>query len=161
MVCASIGCANIWGFADLREPDDAGAPDHDASDARSEATPTIDSDSSSSGEASSDAGVMMAEAACSLANSASCRGKCGSATASCGCLRDLSTDMQYCGMVGAGMQREGCADDLACAPGFGCDPDTGQCEHWCRPTSTTCPVGTDCYLEAGVFFQGTAFGRCL
>jgi hypothetical protein len=73
----------------------------------------------------------------------------------------MATNTQYCGDVGAGLQGVGCADDLACAAGYGCDPSTFHCEHWCRLGSTMCPMSTACDLEAGVFFANEAFGRCL
>ena len=168
-IVATAACANIWGFADLKQAEDAGE-----ADGASDALPAVDHGFGDDGaghfvdviEASAvdvfpdalDGGVP--EAACNLTSGMSCKGKCGSGN-TCGCLPNNVTHTVYCGDAGSKAQGANCASDSECSPGLGCYSVTHACEHWCRPT-TTCPSNTQCsYPDAAAVYNGESFGRCL
>jgi hypothetical protein len=139
-------CANVWGFAELTsENRDAAqdSPGGDAGDGEADAGTMADAADS----ASSDAG------GCNLANDSICTGKCAGNATPCGCLPNATTKTSYCGVAGTGRQGTNCSTDLDCAPGYGCLMTTGQCAHWCRPT-TTCPTGTTCQNYPQVMYNG-------
>jgi hypothetical protein len=150
-------CANVWGFANLT------SEDHDAMGADGST-----SDSTAPGDGPAEGGALDADAGqdvaaqnpCNLGNSSGCRGKCPNDASPCGCLVDYGTRTTYCSVTGTGGQGTGCGSDLDCAPGYGCLMSTGQCTHWCRPTSTTCPVGTCNTSSSLIFNTNEQFGFC-
>jgi hypothetical protein len=146
-------CANVWGFAELNSENRDAAQDSsggDSGDAEGGAG-TMDA----ADGASSDAGT----GGCNLANDGICSGKCSGNATPCGCLPNPTTKTSYCGVAGTGHQGANCSTDLDCAPGYGCLMTTGQCAHWCRPT-TTCPTGTTCQNNPQVTYSSEVFKYC-
>jgi hypothetical protein len=147
-------CANVWGFANLTSEDrdssvsgdSAGQSDGGGDDA------TLDAD-----DGSAEAGHPT----CNLGSSSTCRGKCPGDASPCGCLVDYGTRTTSCGVTGTGGPGTNCSTDLDCSPGYGCMMSMSQCTHWCRPASTTCPVGTTCHTDPTLIFNaGEQFGFC-
>jgi hypothetical protein len=153
-------CANVWGFANLTSED----RDASVSGEGSTNDSAGQGDSGSGGDdATLDADDGSADAGhspCNLGNSSACRGKCPGNASPCGCLVDYGTRTTSCGVTGNSGQGSSCSSDLDCSPGYGCMMSTSVCTHWCRPASTTCPVGT-CHTDPTLVFNGNEqFGFC-